>query len=177
MSTKFVSKNSNYMIVLRPGVEGNRAIGTHAVPGLYVKFQSGVLDVKEEKVIELLRNHPSFGIDFLEIKQDEIDPYLDVRDESEPAHIHQEIKYGHAEKAKGSSVKTKISPQLKKVIENEAIKMIPGILKSNPKILKDIILDLASQMKKEEGQDEEAQLEKNTEESVKKGPGRPVKTE
>jgi hypothetical protein len=138
------------MIVLRPGIEGNRALGTHAVPGLYVKFQGGTLDVKEESIIEMLRNHPSYGTDFLEIKHDEIDPFLHTRDESEPAHIIQEIEYGHVGKAKGSAVKTKMTPQMRKIIEGEALKMIPGLLKSNPEILKNIILDLAAGMKKEE---------------------------
>jgi hypothetical protein len=40
-----------------------------------------------------------------------------------------------------------MSPQLKKLIEAEAIKMLPGILSSNPAMLKDIILGLASEMK------------------------------
>lgn len=150
MSTQFVSKNSNYMIVLKPGIEGNRTLGTHSVAGLYVKFQGGTLDVKEESIIEMLRNHPSYGTDFLEIKHDEIDPFINTRDESEPAHIIQEIKYGHVEKAIGSPVKMKLTPQMKKAIEGEALKMIPGLLKSNPEILKNIILDLAAGMKKAE---------------------------
>lgn len=150
MSTQFVSKNSNYMVVLRPGVEGNRALGTHAVPGIYVKFVSGTLEVKEESIVEMLRNHPACGVDFLEIKQDEVDPFLDTRDDSEPAHIIQEIKYGHAERATGSAIKTKLTPQMKKAIQSEALKMIPGLLKSNPEILKNIIMDLAAGMKEKD---------------------------
>ena len=156
MSTKFVSKQSNYMIVLRPGVEGNRALGTHAIPGLYIKFQAGVVDVSEPSVIEMLRAHPSFGNDFIEI-QDQMseDPYLDSREEIEPVHIHSEIKYGHSEGMKGSPQKMKMSPQMKKLIESEAVKMLPGLLKDNPKILKDIIMSLASEMKANEVQKEE----------------------
>lgn len=150
MSTQFVSKQSNYAIVLKSGIEGNRALGTHAVPGLYVKFQGGTVDVKEEAIVEMLRNHPSYGKDFLEIKHDEIDPFLHQRDESEPAHIVQEINYGHVGKAVGSPVKVKLTPAMKKVIEGEALKMIPGLLKSNPEILKNIILDLAAGMKQKE---------------------------
>jgi hypothetical protein len=138
------------MIVLRPGVEGNRNLGTHAVPGLYVKFQGGTLEVKEDTIVEMLRNHPSYGVDFLEIKHDEIDPFLHTREEIEPDHVIHEIEYGHVGKAKGSPVKTKLTPAMKKVIEGEALKMIPGLLKQNPEILKNIILDLASEMKKRE---------------------------
>ena len=168
MSTQFVSKNSNYMIVLRPGIEGNRATGTHAVPGLYVKFQGGTLDVKEESIVEMLRKHPSYGVDFLEIKHDEIDPFLHTRDESEPAHIVQEINYGHVGKAQGSPVKVKLTPQMKKVIEGEALKMIPGLLKSNPEILKNIILDLAAGMKQKEEKTEAKSDKKEDKVSEKK---------
>ena len=166
MSTKFVSKNSNYMIVLRPGTEGNRSLGTHSVSGLYVKFQSGVVDVKEESVIEQLRAHPSFGTDFVEIKQDEIDPFIDARTEIEPIHVTSEIKYGHAEGKKASGF-VKLSPQMKKLIEGEALKMLPGLLKSNPKILKDIIVELAAEMKASAPQ-EEIPVEKPVKKSVEK---------
>lgn len=168
MSTKFVSKNSNYMIVLKPGVEGNRALGTHAIPGLYIKFQSGSVDIKEESIITMLRAHPSYGVDFLEVKQDEVDPFVDTREESEPEHVVSEIKYGHSEKASGSQKKVKLSPQLKKIIENEAMKMLPGLLKSNPKILKDLIMDLANDMKQKEAPEpkkKEEKVEEKTEET------------
>lgn len=155
MSTKFVSKQANYMLVLRPGVEGNRALGTHAIPGLYIKFVSGSVDIKEESQVKLMREHPSYGTDFIEVKEDEIDPFLDIRDDSEPGHVIQDIKYGHVEKAVGSPIKTKITPAMKKIIEGEAMKMLPGLLKQNPKILKDIILGLASEMKQTEDKKEE----------------------
>jgi len=105
------------------------------------------VDIKEESVLTMLRDHPSYGIDFIEIKENEIDPFVDTREDSEPGHIIQEIKYGHAEKAIGSQSKVKLTPQLKKVIEAEAMKMLPGILKSNPKVLREIIMNLAAEMK------------------------------
>jgi hypothetical protein len=160
MSTKFVSKNSNYMVVLRPGIEGNRAIGTHAVPGLYVKFQGGVVDIKEDSVVELMRKHPSCGTDFLEVKQDEVDPFLDERQEIEPIHTMQEIKYGHAE-GKVRTGPTKLTPAMKRLIEGEAIKMLPGLLKANPKILKDIILGLAADMKEKDAPKADASTKKS----------------
>jgi len=150
MSTKFVSKNANYMVVLKPGMEGNRALGVHAVPGIYVRFQSGVLDVpeKDSAIVEMLREHPSFGNDFVEIKEEDVDPYVDTRSDIEPEHMIQEIKYGHAEKMIGSAPKTKLTPQMRKLIENEALKMLPSLLEKNPDILKDMILKLASGMDK-----------------------------
>lgn len=173
MSTKFVSKNSNYMIVLKPGVEGNRSLGTHAIPGLYIKFLSGVVDIKEESIANQLREHPAFGIEFVEVKDSEVDPYSDTREEVEPDHVIQEIKYGHAEGMKGSH-KTKISPQMKKVIEAEALKMLPGLLKSNPEILKGILRSMAAELntsdKKEESK--EAVKEEKAEKAPSKTPSK-----
>jgi hypothetical protein len=150
MSAKFVSKNSNYMLVLKPGIEGNRNLGTHAIPGLYIKFQSGLVDIKDEAIAEQLRSHPSCGSDFIEVKQDEVDPFSGEREEIEPGHVISEIKYGHNEKAAGTAPAAKMTPQLKKLIEAEAIKMLPGLLKSNPKVLKEIITGLAAEMKASE---------------------------
>jgi hypothetical protein len=135
------------MIVLKPGMEGNRTLGTHAIPGIYVKFSMGMVDVKEDSVIALLRAHSGYGIDFIEVKENEIDPYSDTREEVEPTHFISEVKYGHVEKAAGSPRPTKLTPAMKRLIEGEALKMLPGLLKANPKILKDIIMSLASEMK------------------------------
>lgn len=166
MSTKFVSKNSNYMIVLKPGIEGNRALGVHAISGLYIKFISGMVDVKDESLIEQLRAHPSYGVDFVEVKENEVDPYSDVREESEPDHFVAEVKYGHTEKiATTSNKKVKLSPQMKKLIEGEAIKMLPGLLKSNPKILKDIITSMAEEMKVAESKVEKTPAKTETQTS------------
>ena len=182
MSTKFVSKNSNYMIVLKPGVEGNRNNGTHSIPGLYIKFQAGVVDVKEDSIVEMLRNHPGCGVDFVEVKQSEVDPYADSREDIEPPHTMSEIKYGHSEKTVASSRKVKLTPQMKKIVENEAIKMLPDLLKSNPKILQNIILELAAGMKKKEESLPVESVGSNPvepveTEEVKRGPGRPPKVE
>lgn len=150
MSTKFVSKNSNYMVVLRPGVEGNRALGTHAINGLYVKFVAGIVDVKEDQIINMLREHPSYGIDFMEVKPNEVDPYAEERAEIEPPHTTTEIKYGHAEKSVGTPRPVKMTPAMKKMVENEAKKMIPSILKNNPEILKDIMVKMAEELRAKE---------------------------
>jgi len=168
MSTKFVSKQSNYALVLKPGVEGSRVLGTQSIPGLYVKFQAGVVDVREENIIKMIREHPSFGIDFIEIKENEVDPYTEERSELEPDHIHSEIKYGHVEKSTGAGTKPKLTPQLKKIIESEAVKMLPALLKSNPKILKEIIVNLAAEMKEKEETETKETIEETVEPTTKK---------
>lgn len=167
---KFVSKNSNLMIVLRPGIPGSTITGQQPKAGLYVRFQSGTVDIKEESVAEMLRAHPDFNTGFIEVKSEDLDPYEHTRNEVEPAHILKDMKYGQAEKMVGSAKKVKLSPELKKLIENEAVKMLPGLLKSNPKILKDILTNLASEVSKSETSDDSP-------EPAKRGPGRPPKQE
>jgi len=168
MSTKFVSKNSNYMLVLKPGVEGNRALGTHAVSGLHVRFQDGSVDVRDQNIIDMLRNHPGFGNDFVEVKLDEVDPFADTREEIEPAHIVTEMKYGHAERVVGTPKAVKMTPQMKKILEKEALKMLPALLKSNPALLKDLVVGLATEMKAKEEAKQEVKTpeEKESEEEV-----------
>jgi len=150
MSTQFVSKNSNYMVVLKNGIEGNRILGTQPISGIYIKFEGGIVTIKEDSIAEMLRQHPGFGAEFIEVKENEIDPFADTREEIEPAHNIAEVKYGHLEKASGTPPKVKMTPQMKKFIEGEAVKMLPGLLKENPEILKSIILDLAKEMKAKE---------------------------
>jgi len=170
MSVKFVSKHSNYMVVLRPGVEGNRALGTHAVPGIYVKFQAGTVDVKEESIIKMLREHSAFGTDFLEIKPEEVeagiaDPYADQRVDIEPEHIISKVEHGMVGKNTAAKKPIKLTPTMKKAVEKEALKMIPKLLKSNPEILKSIIVEMAAEMKAAESQSEEAEPESTQEET------------
>lgn len=159
MATKFVSKNSNYMVVLRSGIEGNRAIGTQAKSGLYVRFEDGMVNVKEESIITQLRDHPNFGSDFLEIKPEESDPFASTRVDLEPQHTTSDIKYGHVMNRKGAPAKVKLTPELKRVIKAEALKMVPGLLQENPKMLKEVILSLAKDMEKKDTVKEETSKE------------------
>ena len=147
MSTKFVSKNSNYMLVLERGIPASPVTGTPAKHGIYIKFVDGFVDIKDEKISELMKANEKCGVDFIEVKDDElhpsgrraeIDPFADSREEIEPAHIVSEVKYGHLEKAV-STKKNKIPPAVKKLIMLEAQKlareMLPGMVKDTVKAL------------------------------------------
>jgi len=176
MSTKFVSKNSNLMVVLRSGIEGSRALGTASKPGLYARFQGGIIDVKNDEMADLLRSHPGFGTDFIEVAEEEVDPYEYNRKEIEPTHVISEMKYGHVEKLKGvPPKKIKLSPEIKSMIEKQALEMLPSLLKSNPGILKDMLQKLVAE---ESGKTAtETVMEDVTAETptpVKRGPGRPA---
>lgn len=154
MSVKFVSKNSNFMVVLKPGMPGSTVTGQQPQPGIYVRFQGGTVEVHEEALIEMLRGNKGYGRDFVEVKQSETDPYEHTRQEIEPAHNITEIVYGHVGKSTKSPVKNVMTPELRKIIENEAVKMLPGLLKKNPKILKDILSGLAAEVEKDKVNEE-----------------------
>lgn len=178
MSTKFVSKSSNLMVVLRSGVEGNRAIGTQAKPGLYARFQGGIIEVKDDTMIQLLREHPACGSDFIEIAEKEVDPFEYNRNETEPVHVMHEMKYGHIEKMKGVETRPlKLSPEMKNLIESEAIKMLPLLLKSNPGILKKILTELVASEEAKNIASDDVEISSVFKEEVpvvaKRGPGRP----
>jgi hypothetical protein len=176
MSTKFVSKNSNLMVVLRSGIEGSRALGTASKPGLYARFQGGIIDVKNDEMTELLRAHPGLGTDFIEINEAEVDPFEYNRDEIEPTHVISEMKYGHVEKTQGTPKKIKLSPEMKSLIEKQALAMLPSLLKSNPGILKDMLQKLVAEEDKTAKVEDEVVEDVTTDETtpVKRGPGRPA---
>jgi len=144
--TKFVSKQANYMIVLKPGTEGNRALGTQAVSGLYIRFQDGVVDIKEESIVNQLREHEKCGTDFVEVKDEEMkDPYAGTRVSIEPQHVMTEIDRGYAgKKTIEGEKKLNLSPEMKKAVKAEALKMIPQIIKEDPEMLKSILKNMVS---------------------------------
>ena len=121
------------MVVLRPGIPGNHLSGTAAINGIYMKFQGGMLEIKEDKLIEMMKLHPAFGSDFIMVEMPDEDPFSYIRKETEPAHIITEIKYGHAENAVGSKKNTQLSPEIKKMLQDEAVRMakemLPGMMK------------------------------------------------
>lgn len=131
---RFVSKSANLMLVLKQGISGNPLTQTPAVNGTYVKFQSGAVDVKEESIIELMYKHPGFNVDFILADEEEKDPYEYLRNETEPAHILTEIKYGHAEKSVGTQKKRVMPPEIMEMINNQAAEiakaMLPDMVKS-----------------------------------------------
>lgn len=136
MSTKFVSKAAQLMIVLKSGIPGSTVTGSQPQPGLYVRFKDGFTDVKEESIAELMRKHTSFGRDFIEVDDKELDPFKDTREEVEPIHKIAEMKYGHIEKTTKSRPQ-KLPPEIQKAIEGEALKlakkMLPGLVQETLK--------------------------------------------
>lgn len=130
---KFLSRNSNLLVVLKPGIPASNITGTPAVYGVYAKFVDGVVEIKEKEHIKLMLAHPGCGQDFKPVEENEKDPYAYFREESEPAHTITEIKYGHAEKSYSTAKPIKIPPELEKLINSRAVEiareMLPGMVK------------------------------------------------
>lgn len=120
---KFISKNANLRIVLKPGVAGNPIAGHPAQAGIYVKFQDGIVKVDKEEEINMMRLHPGYNTDFIEAEETLVDPYASSRKEIEPPHVISEVKYGHVEGKKSSPQKVKISPEMTKLLREQAMAM------------------------------------------------------
>jgi hypothetical protein len=134
---KFISKNANLRIVLSPGIQANQLSGIAGKPGVYVKFQDGVSEIREDELIEKMRAHPGFNLDFIAVDDDGEDPFAHTRAESEPAHVIQELKYGQVESKKTSITKQGVTdPHIKKLVDDLAMKKVNEML---PQLVEDAV--------------------------------------
>lgn len=139
---KFISKSSNYMLVLKPGIPGSSVTGQASQPGIYVRFRDGIVEVKDQDMIDRMKTSDGFrNGDFIGVDDHGEDPFADTRTPSEPAHIISEIKYGHVEGRKMTEVPVKLPASAKKLIEREAVKMAKAML---PDLLKEAIREMTA---------------------------------
>lgn len=139
---KFVSKNSNLRIVLRHSIPPEPITGRLGVPGLYIKFENGVADVNNEEHVKMMVAHSGFNSDYIQVKEEQIDPYKSTRKEVEPDHTITEFEHGRAEKVKGSSHNVRLDPKLVNAAQKMAIEMAKEIA---PQLAKDMLLEMAKQ--------------------------------
>lgn len=138
------------MITLRPGISGNSLTGTASIPGVYVRFRDGVVDVKDEEMIRLMKASDGFkGGDFVAADDHGEDPFADSRVAAEPTHVISEIKYGHVEGRKVSDTQTKVPAAIKKMIAAEAKKMAKQLLK-DPELLKEALREAVKDIQEKE---------------------------
>lgn len=141
---RFISKNSNLRIVLKHGISPEPITGRLAVPGLYVKFKNGAVNISDEEIIKLMMSHGGFNSDFILVNEEETDPWKWQRRDKEPAHKLTELKYGHVEKTlapkgqlDGMSVEKRmlfekmVEDTAKKIAVPLAKKMLREVLKEN----------------------------------------------
>lgn len=120
---RFVSKTNNLCIILRPGLQAQPLTGTPAVPTIYVRFHDGIADVLDEKLQQMMFNHPGFQRDFFKIEESDLDPYKNTRQSSEPSHILTEMNYGHPGKRIESNKPSNIPPAMMKAMQEMAVSM------------------------------------------------------
>ena len=134
---KFISKNANLRVVLRPGIPANQMSGIAGQPGVYVKFQNGIVETKDEQIISQMHAHNGFNLDFIAVDDDGEDPFAAQREETEPVHILQNIKYGHSEERRMSpNRKAKLDPQIKKLVDELAMAKVNQLL---PKMVEETV--------------------------------------
>lgn len=130
---RFISKNANLRIVLQPGIPSDRSLGKAAVPGLYVRFMNGMVEIDDEETIKRMLAHDGFNKDFIKADDEGIDPYAKTRKESEPAHTLSEVKYGQVEKSVGTKVPIKFTDEQERavdaMVENRAQALLKEVLK------------------------------------------------
>jgi hypothetical protein len=158
---KFVSKNSNLRIVLRPGIPGNHLTGQVPQPGVYVKFQDGVVEIKDEDTINMMRLHPGYNLDFIEVEENISDPYASSRREIEPAHQISAINYGHVEKVASSQQKVRLPAEIEKAIKEQAVAMAQELVKQMlPSAVEETIKGLVEKHKDDKETGEKVETEK-----------------
>lgn len=126
---KFISRNINLRVVLRPGIPGEPMVGRSPIPGLYVKFEDGVANVTDAESIKLmLLPMKGFGVDYVAADDEEAKRFTRLS-ESEPEHDVYSIEYGHVGKNMNPKGQFTLPAELKDYIEKAAAKRAAEIAK------------------------------------------------
>ena len=141
---KFISRNANLRIILKPGMPAQPVLGIPAVWSVSVKFQDGLAEIKDEKIIEKMLTHTGYNTDFIVVDEDGNDPFANTRDEIEPGHVLSEIKYGHVERSVGSPKNAKMTPEMQSVLTAMANDMANKKIKEMlPSLIEDTMMKMA----------------------------------
>jgi hypothetical protein len=134
---KFISKSTNLLIVLRPGLSAQPITGTPAKPTISVRFKDGIADVQSEELVQMMLSHPGFNSDFISADNIPVDPYAATRQSSEPAHTMTELKFGTPINKKTEGGNMQLPPELQKLVTQMAAemakKMLPSMVESTLK--------------------------------------------
>ena len=143
---KFISKSSNLLVVLKPGIQAQPLTGTPAIPTLSVRFKDGVAEVKEEALVSMMLAHPRFNKEFVSADSLSTDPFVKGRKAVEPAHEMTQIKFGTpvARQIKGGD-KPELTPAMEKIVKESAMELAKEML---PKMVKDTLEQLVKNKKK-----------------------------
>jgi len=134
---KFISKYSNYRIILRQGIPGNVALGTPTVSSISVLFQDNIAEVNDEKYIKMMLEHPRFGddnsADFIIMKEDESNAMYKTGKGIEPEHNIVEMNNSAIGKVinpkKAMTISDDQKKYMEKMIKEKAMVMAAEIVK------------------------------------------------
>lgn len=130
---RFISKNSNLRLILKPGLPAEPLTGRPSDPGISVKFQDGLLEVTDQIIIDKMMSHAGLTMDFWAVADGELkDPFKHMREEIEPVHQIMEFKYGRPETMLTSPKKAKFAPEVEKMLNERAFEiakeLLPGMI-------------------------------------------------
>ncbi len=152
---KFISRQSNYRVVLAHGQPAEPLTGRIAVPGMYVKFENGIAKVENEKLCEMMMKHPAFKKDFIIAEEGDKDPWNDFRRETEPEHSITNIEYGHVGKSVNPKAKIPLNREGQKVLKEMAKEMA---MKMAPELAKELLEKMLKEKQKEKQDEKEEEL-------------------
>jgi hypothetical protein len=130
---KFISKNANLRLVLRPGIPAEPMVGRLATPGMYVLFQDGETVVNDPEYIKRLMAHPGLGTDFVAVSEEEEAALVARSSSIEPEHEITEVQFGHPGKSIGNKKGPLMSPELKKAVSDMAVELAMKIIQERDK--------------------------------------------
>lgn len=136
---RFISKNSNLRVILKPGLPAEPLTGRPSDPGISVKFQDGLLEVSDQVIIDRLMAHAGLTMDFWAVEDGEFkDPFKHMREEIEPVHQIMEFQYGRPAQMLTSQKKQKLSPEVEKMLNERALEiakeLLPGMVEQLLKV-------------------------------------------
>lgn len=148
---KFISKNPNLRVVLRPGIPGNVLAGKEPIAGVYVKFQGGIVDVQDVELVEMMKKHPGFDQDYILVEENEVDPFLSSRQDPEPVHKITELKYGTPEKTTKGASSIALSQEVKDALAEQAKAMAKEIVRQSlPELIKEVTAEMKASVSNEQ---------------------------
>lgn len=120
---KFVSKNSNLLVVLRQGIPGSHITGTPSKPMISARFKDGMFESSDQDVVTMLLAHPGFDTDYISTEETHgLDPFAYMRESAEPEHTVTQMKYGQPI-GSGKLAKPKFPPEVMKALQEQAMEM------------------------------------------------------
>jgi hypothetical protein len=164
---KFISRSSNLLVVLKPGIPAQPITGTPPVPTVSVRFEDGMANVEDNSLVELMKSHPGFNGDFILATDEAFDPYIGQRQATEPAHIVMEMVHGAPATKIVTGKLGNVSPDVERLIREQAMEIAKNML---PQMVKATLEDLVSARQEAKKVEEESTPEETVSIAVEEVP-------